>query len=126
MICSLMNNQLNQSERFQETLNLWRKLAGGKNIYYDNAIYLSEKDHNDTKIAQAFLLNSKNAFPPKTNMERTLELNTQTNALMCDTDTLAVVCGTLANGGVCPFTGERILKSETVEQLLSLMSSCGM
>ena len=60
-------------------------------------------------------MNSKKSFPENTSMEKTLDLNSQTNALMCDTDTMAVVAGTLANGGVCPFTGERILKSETVE-----------
>merc|ERR1719316_670032 len=39
---------------------------------------------------------------------------------------MAVLAGTLSNGGVCPISLERIFTHETVTRMLSIMMSCGM
>ena len=126
MTCSLLGKDMGQSQRFSNTVESWQKLCGGRQITFDNTVFLSERNNNDTNTALAYLMKSKNAFPEGTDIDDVVEFYTQCCSQESDTDTLSIIAATLANGGICPLNGERVLSSYTVKSCLSLMNCCGM
>ena len=123
---SLLRPELDESTRFEYILQMWQRMAGGKKFDYDNKVYLSEKSEPYTNKALACLMRAKNAFPANTDIEQTLRFYFMCCSLESDTDRLSIVAATLANNGVNPLTGDRVLSTITVKETLSIMNCCGM
>ncbi len=126
MSCSLVRPGQDMADRFDYVVDRWRALAGGRKPRYNNAVYLSERATADRNFALGYFMREKGAFPPGTELVETLEFYFQCCAIEFDCRDMAVVAATLANGGVCPVSGQRVLRPRTVQNCLSLMYSCGM
>lgn len=127
MSCSLIKPDLEMADRFEHVLNFWNKLTGDKNaVGFNNSVYLSEKETADRNFALGYYMKEKGAFPKNTNLLNTLEFYFQCCSIQTNTHSMAVAAATLANSGICPLTGERVMSNDTVKNCLSLMNSCGM
>ena len=92
MTCSLVDKVDNQikmtdSERFQHCTDVWSKLAGGRKITYDNAVFLSERSCADTNFALAYLMKSRGAFPKDVDLVSVLEFYFMCCSLEVDCET---------------------------------------
>jgi len=126
MCASLIKPHLPMADRFDYVTKVWRSACGGQKVGFDNAVYHSEKATADRNFALAYFMSEKGAFPPDTDLIATLDFYFQCCSLTTTASQMAVLAGTLANGGICPVTHKRVFSSSTVKNCLSLMYSCGM
>ncbi len=126
MCTSLIRQDLNSSERFDYLLGWWEAMCGNQKVGFSNSVYQSERSTADRNFALGYYIREHRAFPEGTDLLETLEFYFQCCSIEVNAECMAVLAATLANGGVCPTTGERILKTRNVQHCLSLMCSCGM
>jgi glutaminase len=126
MTSSLIKPELDIADRFDYVLQIWKNLSGGQHVGFNNAVYLSERQTADRNFALGYFMKEHNAFPEKTNLLETLEFYFQCCSIETSVNAMSIIAGTLANGGVCPVTGQQIFSPDVVKNCLSLMYSCGM
>lgn len=114
------------SDRFDYVMEKWKQAAGGQKIGFNNAVYLSERQTADRNFALGYFMREKKAFPPESELLDVLEFYFQCCSIETTTKSMAIIAATLANGGICPLTGNQIFRPDHVKNCLSLMLSCGM
>ena len=100
--------------------------AGGAACGFDTSVYTSEKRTADRNQALVRLMDEHDAFPEGTDTAAALDLYFRACSLTLDCAALSTVAAMLANGGVCPVTGHRVIDAGIVRNTLSLMLTCGM
>ncbi|XP_013881650.1 glutaminase kidney isoform, mitochondrial isoform X2 [Austrofundulus limnaeus] len=127
IVCtSLIKQHASNAEKFDYAMNFLKNMAGNEYVGFSNATFQSERESGDRNFAIGYYLKEKKCFPEGTDMTSVLDLYFQLCAIEVTCESASVMAATLANGGICPITGERVLSPEAVRNTLSLMHSCGM
>ncbi|XP_035533599.1 glutaminase kidney isoform, mitochondrial-like [Morone saxatilis] len=127
IVCtSLIKQGASNAEKFDYVMNFMNKLAGNEYVGFSNATFQSERESGDRNFAIGYYLKEKKCFPEGTDMTSILDFYFQLCSIEVTCESASVMAATLANGGFCPITGERVLSPEAVRDTLSLMHSCGM
>ncbi|XP_054625264.1 glutaminase kidney isoform, mitochondrial-like [Dunckerocampus dactyliophorus] len=126
VISSLIKPDTNKAERFDYIMDFLKRTAGAEYVGFSNATFQSERETGDRNFAIGYYLKEKKCFPDNADMIAALDFYFQLCSIEVTCESGSVMAATLANGGICPITGERVLSTEAVRNTLSLMHSCGM
>ncbi|HSD10026.1 MAG TPA: glutaminase A, partial [Candidatus Binatia bacterium] len=112
-----------QHDKFHRLLSVY-SLYAGRDLSLDRAVYESEKQTGHRNRAIAHMLRNFDILTG--DPEAPLDLYFRQCSIAVDSRDLSIMAATLANGGVNPLTGERAIRRDFVEHLLSVMTTCGM
>ncbi len=96
----------------------------GRKMEVDKAVYESESETGHRNRAIAYML--RNFGIIQEDPIPSLEAYFMQCSILVNCRDLGMIAATLANGGINPATGSRAVVSDYVENMLSVMGSCGM
>lgn len=111
------------TERLKRILDMFRRYTG-RELDINVPVFLSEKSSGNRNRAIAFLMLNFGMVSEK--IDETLDLYFQQCSIMVNARDLAVMSATLANGGINPITQERAIDERYVQDVISVMLTCGM
>ncbi len=117
-------NMLQSKITFEQFLDYTKMLCMDDTLGFDEAVYESELATSARNRSIAYLLLSKGVITEE--VEETLELYFKMCSIKVNAKSLAGLGLVIANNGVNPFTGERLLDTRAVTTLKTLMLTCGM
>ncbi len=109
---------------FDEMLDITRELCLDGGIQINERVYRSEMANIARNKAIAYLLESKGIL--ENDVERSLDFYVRMCSLNVTTDSLAGFGLALASDGIHPQTGRRMLDSDVVQTVKTIMFTCGM
>lgn len=114
----------NSSEdKMQRILRVFSTYAG-RELSIDSTVYESEKETGHRNRAIGHMLRNFNILSEHPDIA--LDLYFQQCSISVDCRDLSLMAATLANGGVNPITKERAISDEFLENIMTIMTTCGM
>ena len=110
-----------------QLMNLWAELCGHCGpVRFSDITMESEQATADTNFAIAYLLQGGIGLPRGVDLQKMLDVYFSCCSIEMTARMLSVAAATLANGGLCPITGHRVLSTEIVRRTLAIMQTSGL
>jgi len=110
-------------DRWDRILGLF-SLYAGRQLRFDEKVYVSERDTGHRNRAISHML--RNSGVIERDPEPDLDLYFRQCSIEVDCRDLSIMGATLAVGGTNPVTHDRVLRASNVDEVLSVMTTCGM
>ncbi len=111
------------TERLNRMLDMFRQYVG-HDVFIDVSVFMSERMTGHRNRAMAHLMRHFGMIDEK--IDEDLDLYFQQCSLMVTCRDLAIMAGTLANGGKNPITRQQAVHPSHIRDILSVMYTCGM
>ncbi|EFQ82237.1 glutaminase A [Aeromicrobium marinum DSM 15272] len=110
-------------ERFERVRSGLSAFAG-RELEVDERVFASERAHADRNLALAYMVSSRGIISEDPAV--LVQEYTRQCSVVVDVRDLSAMAATLANGGLNPATGVRVLEPWVCRQVLAVMATCGM
>jgi glutaminase len=110
-------------DKMHRILRVFSSYAG-RELSIDTTVYESEKETGHRNRAIGHMLRNFNILSEDPDIA--LDLYFQQCSISVDSRDLSLMAATLANGGVNPLTKERAISDEFLENIMTIMTTCGM
>jgi glutaminase len=111
-------------ERFEKILSNARLLLDNSELDYNKQVYQSENEHGGRNRALAYMMSADGVFSG--NVEEHVDVYFKSCSIMATCEEISYFGAIIANDGVSPRTGKRLIGQLDVKLIRSLMCTCGM
>ncbi|XP_029378058.1 glutaminase liver isoform, mitochondrial isoform X2 [Echeneis naucrates] len=115
-----------EEEEYDSVLNVVRRLSNKEHATLNCSSYQSSRKSSVRLRALSFYLQEKQCFPEKVDVSAALDLMLQCSSTEITCESGAVMAASLANGGLCPLSGDQVMSPAATRSLLSMMQVAGM
>ncbi|KAM7002341.1 glutaminase liver isoform, mitochondrial [Tautogolabrus adspersus] len=115
-----------EEEKYDSVLNVIRRLCNKEHANLNCSSYQSSRKDSVRLHALSFYLQEKKCFPEKVDINAALDLMLQCTSTEITCESGAAMAASLANGGLCPLSGDQVLSPTATRSMLSMMQVAGM
>ncbi|XP_076027329.1 glutaminase liver isoform, mitochondrial [Genypterus blacodes] len=115
-----------EEEKYDSVLNVIRRLCNKEHANLNCTSYHSGSQSSVRLHALSFYLQEKKCFPEKVDISAALDLMLQCSCTEVTCESGAAMAASLANGGLCPLSGDQVLSPGATRSMLSMMQVAGM